>query len=265
MVLKVPEAGPAPIFEFARMVEQAGFPPGVVNVVTGFGEPRGRALTSHPRVARMAINGGPDTTRQVVRNTAENFAVTSLERGGKSPFIVFGAPPPATSAARCAWRGACATASPGSTPRTPVKIRVNFRHIHEEAKFNHHFFGAAGLALVALFAFAGGAMSTIALAEELPDAVAASPDVYKVIAENESLRVIAATWEPGQRDMMHSHPAIGVYILSDCDNMRAHLADGTSRDWSAKIGNAGANNPVASHAIENIGDTVRRLDFFEPN
>ena len=100
MVLKAPEAGPAPIFEFARMVDQAGFPPGVVNVVTGFGEPRGRALTSHPRVAPMAFTGGPYTARQVVRNAAENFAVTSLERGGKSPFIVFGAPQPATSAAR---------------------------------------------------------------------------------------------------------------------------------------------------------------------
>ena len=46
--------------------------------------------------------------------------------------------------------------------------------------------------------------------------------------------------------------------------MRAHLADGTSRDWSAKSGNAGANNPVTAHAIENIGDTVCRLIFFEP-
>ena len=161
-------------------------------------------------------------------------------------------------------RGLGRQASETSLQGTPVKIRENFRHIHEEAKLNHHIFGAAGPALAALIAFGCGATSTIALAGELPDAVTASPGVYKVIAENESLRVIAATWEPGQRDMMHSHPAIGVYILSDCDNMRAHLADGTSRDWSAKSGNAGANNPVKSHAIENIGDTVCRLVFFEP-
>jgi predicted metal-dependent enzyme (double-stranded beta helix superfamily) len=111
---------------------------------------------------------------------------------------------------------------------------------------------------------AGGAMSTIAVADEAPDAVTVSPDVYKVIAENDSLRVVAATWKPGQRDVMHSHPAIGIYILSDCEKMRVHYADGTSKDWSAKSGTAGANAPVTSHAIENIGDTECRTIFFEP-
>jgi hypothetical protein len=111
---------------------------------------------------------------------------------------------------------------------------------------------------------AGGAMSTIAVADEAPDAVTVSPDVYKVIAENDSLRVVAATWKPGQRDLMHSHPAIGIYILSDCDKMRVHHAEGTSKDWSAKSGTAGANTAVAAHAIENVGDTECRLVFFEP-
>jgi len=47
-VLKASEMAPAPMFEFARIVEQAGFPPGVVNVIPGYGEPCGRMLTSHP-------------------------------------------------------------------------------------------------------------------------------------------------------------------------------------------------------------------------
>ncbi len=89
VVLKASEVGPAPLLDFAKLVEAAGFPPGVVNVVTGFGEPCGRALTSHPDVARVAFTGGPETARHVVRNTAENFALLSLELGGKSPFIVF--------------------------------------------------------------------------------------------------------------------------------------------------------------------------------
>ncbi len=89
VVLKASEHAPAPLFEFAKIVEEAGFPPGVVNVITGFGEPCGRLLTSHPDVARVAFTGGPDTARHVVRNTAENFAVVSLELGGKSPIIVF--------------------------------------------------------------------------------------------------------------------------------------------------------------------------------
>ena len=89
VVLKASEVAPAPMFEFAKIVEMAGFPPGVINVITGFGEPCGRLLTSHPDVARVAFTGGPETARHIVRNTAENFAVVSLELGGKSPIIVF--------------------------------------------------------------------------------------------------------------------------------------------------------------------------------
>ena len=89
VVLKASEHAPAPLFEFAKIIEEAGFPPGVVNVITGYGEPCGRLLTSHPDVARVAFTGGPETARHVVRNTAENFAVVSLELGGKSPIIVF--------------------------------------------------------------------------------------------------------------------------------------------------------------------------------
>ena len=89
VVLKASEDGPAPLLEFARLVEEAGFPKGVVNIVTGFGEPAGRALTSHPKVSRVAFTGGPATARHVVRNTAENLAHTTLELGGKSPVLVF--------------------------------------------------------------------------------------------------------------------------------------------------------------------------------
>ena len=89
VVLKASEGGPAPILEFARLVEKAGFPSGVINVITGFGEPCGRALTSHPDVARIAFTGGPEAARHVVRNSAENFAHVTLELGGKSPIMVF--------------------------------------------------------------------------------------------------------------------------------------------------------------------------------
>jgi len=89
VVLKASEDAPAPMLEFARLVHEAGFPPGVVNVITGFGEPCGRALTSHPDVARVAFTGGPQAARRIVQNTASNFAVISLELGGKSPMLVF--------------------------------------------------------------------------------------------------------------------------------------------------------------------------------
>ena len=57
--------------------------------ITGFGPTCGSVLTRHPGVAHIAFTGGPDTARAVVRNSAENLASTSLELGGKSPFIVF--------------------------------------------------------------------------------------------------------------------------------------------------------------------------------
>ena len=129
---------------------------------------------------------------------------------------------------------------------------------------NHHNLRSAGPTLLALLIFAGGAMFTIAVADEIPDAVTASPDVHKVIAENDSMRVVAATLKPGQRDMMHSHPAIGIYILSGCERMRVHSGDGTSHDWGAKSGTAGANAAVTSHSIENVGDTECRQIYFEP-
>ena len=67
----------------------AGFPAGVVNILTGFGPSCGAALTSHPDIAHIAFTGGPQTARAVLRGSAENLARASLELGGKSPFIVF--------------------------------------------------------------------------------------------------------------------------------------------------------------------------------
>ncbi len=88
LVVKASEDGPAPLLEFARLVDRAGFPPGVVNILTG-GPEAGAALTAHPLVAHIAFTGGPETARHIVRGSAENLAKTSLELGGKSPFIVF--------------------------------------------------------------------------------------------------------------------------------------------------------------------------------
>jgi aldehyde dehydrogenase (NAD+) len=89
VVLKASEHASAPMLEFAKVFEEAGFPPGVMNIVTGYGDPCAKALTSHPLVTRISFTGGPETARHVVRNSAENLAQVSLELGGKSPMIVF--------------------------------------------------------------------------------------------------------------------------------------------------------------------------------
>lgn len=89
VVLKASEEAPGPLLEFAKLVHEAGFPAGVVNVVTGFGAQCGAVLSSHPLVDKIAFTGGPETAKHIVANTAHNLARVSLELGGKSPFIVF--------------------------------------------------------------------------------------------------------------------------------------------------------------------------------
>ena len=89
VVLKTSEHAPAAILEFGRLIAEAGIPDGVVNIVTGHGNPCGKVLTSHPMVARISFTGGPVAARQVMMNAATNLAEVSLELGGKSPFIVF--------------------------------------------------------------------------------------------------------------------------------------------------------------------------------
>ena len=89
VVLKASEHAPAAILEFGNLIAEAGIPDGVVNIITGHGDPCGKALTSHPLVARISFTGGPIAARHILMNSASNFAEVSLELGGKSPFIVF--------------------------------------------------------------------------------------------------------------------------------------------------------------------------------
>ena len=89
VVLKASEDGPAPLLHFAKLIDEAGFPPGVVNIITGMGDSCGKALTSHPQIDRIAFTGGPSTARRIVENSANNLAAVSLELGGKSPVLVF--------------------------------------------------------------------------------------------------------------------------------------------------------------------------------
>ena len=81
VVLKASELAPAPMLEFAKLIEEAGFPAGVVSVITGDAEQCAIPLTRHPDIDRIAFTGGPETARHVVRNSAESFAVTTLELG----------------------------------------------------------------------------------------------------------------------------------------------------------------------------------------
>ena len=89
VVIKASELAPVTLLEFGKLVEKAGIPKGVVNIITGLGEPCGKALTTHNLVERIAFTGGPETARHIIKNSAENLSQVSLELGGKSPVVVF--------------------------------------------------------------------------------------------------------------------------------------------------------------------------------
>jgi len=89
VVIKSSELAPATMFEFVKLIEKTRIPKGVVNVISGFGDPCGKALTSHALVERIAFTGGPETARHIIKNSAENLSQVSLELGGKSPVAVF--------------------------------------------------------------------------------------------------------------------------------------------------------------------------------
>ena len=88
-VVKPSEFTSTSTIEFAELFAQAGFPPGVVNVVTGFGHEAGAALVAHPAVAKVAFTGSEMGGMRINEAAAREFKHVALELGGKSPNIVF--------------------------------------------------------------------------------------------------------------------------------------------------------------------------------
>jgi aldehyde dehydrogenase (NAD+) len=89
VVWKPSEFSSVSALEFGRLFEKAGFPPGVVNIVTGFGSEIGGRLVSHPQVAKIAFTGGDRTGQGVYELAARSIKPVTLELGGKSANIVF--------------------------------------------------------------------------------------------------------------------------------------------------------------------------------
>ena len=89
MVLKPAEEAPLTSLRIAELAMEAGIPPGVVNVVPGYGETAGAALASHHDVDKVAFTGSHVTGQSIIRASAGNLKRVSLELGGKSPDIVF--------------------------------------------------------------------------------------------------------------------------------------------------------------------------------
>src|SRR5699024_2833030 len=88
-VIKPSDHTPASTLAFARLFEEAGFPPGVVNVVTGWGPETGAALASHPGVDKIAFTGSTETGIKVGQAALASMTRMTLELGGKSAQVVF--------------------------------------------------------------------------------------------------------------------------------------------------------------------------------
>jgi acyl-CoA reductase-like NAD-dependent aldehyde dehydrogenase len=89
VVLKPAEQTPLTTIRLGELIAEAGFPEGVVNIVTGFGEKAGRALVAHPGVDKIAFTGSTSVGKEILKGCAGNLKRVTLELGGKSPVIVF--------------------------------------------------------------------------------------------------------------------------------------------------------------------------------
>jgi phenylacetaldehyde dehydrogenase len=90
VVIKPAEQTPLSCLLLGELVQQAGIPDGVVNIVPGYGETAGAALAAHPEVDKIAFTGSTEVGRLILQAAAGNLKKVSLELGGKSPNVVFG-------------------------------------------------------------------------------------------------------------------------------------------------------------------------------
>ena len=88
VVLKPAEQTPLSALRLGELIVEAGFPPGVVNIVTGLGETAGAALAAHPGIDKVAFTGSTEVGKLIVKAAAHDLKKVSLELGGKSPNIV---------------------------------------------------------------------------------------------------------------------------------------------------------------------------------
>lgn len=90
IVMKPSEFTPLTAIKMCQLIHEAGFPPGVVNVVTGYGNTVGNAISSHMRIEKIAFTGSTLVGRKIMESAAKsNLKKVTLELGGKSPNIIF--------------------------------------------------------------------------------------------------------------------------------------------------------------------------------
>jgi len=89
IVMKPAEQTPLSILYLANLIKEAGFPPGVVNIVNGYGKVAGAHIANHPNIDKIAFTGSTATGREIMKMAAGSMKNITLETGGKSPLLVF--------------------------------------------------------------------------------------------------------------------------------------------------------------------------------
>jgi quercetin dioxygenase-like cupin family protein len=117
---------------------------------------------------------------------------------------------------------------------------------------------------VVLLLLVVGLAPSVALAQDKPstDAAAASPNQFRVLLENEHVRVLEYSLKPGQRDQWHTHPAKVSYVAKG-GKLRIHLSDGTSFETEDVEGTAVWMDPLPRHYAENIGAAPVQIILIE--
>ena len=109
---------------------------------------------------------------------------------------------------------------------------------------------------------AGSMPGTPAASGRLGDPVALWPHIYRVLLENEYVRLLDIRMKPGERDDWHGHPACAGYVLTE-GTLRTYASDGTFKDIDAHAGMAAAHPPIPQHWMQNIGTTDVHILFAE--
>lgn len=117
--------------------------------------------------------------------------------------------------------------------------------------------------VAALIAVAAAAATGVASAQPAHRGWVASPDIHRVIAEDDKHVVVESVWKPGQRDQIHSSPARATYYLTDC-NLRIHLTDGKRAEFFSPALIARLSTALESYSVENIGQSDCRSVSFAP-
>jgi len=114
-----------------------------------------------------------------------------------------------------------------------------------------------------IFGFVALAAAGVASAQSAPRSFVASPDIYKVIAQNDQYVVIKSIWKPGQRDKFHSHKVFASYYLTDC-SLKIFFPDVDGFSFSHRAGYSDVKGEVISHSVQNVGKSDCEIIWFEP-